>query len=37
MLTQSVKKACDVMRIYFLDHVIIADGAYFSYHEEGKV
>ena len=36
-LTQSVKKACEVMRIHFLDHVIVTDGAYYSYHEEGKI
>ena len=36
-LTQSLKKACDIMRIRFLDHVIVADGCYYSYHEEGKV
>ena len=36
-ITERVKKACEVMRIYFLDHVIITDGAYFSYHEQGKV
>ena len=35
-LTASLKKACDLMRIRFLDHVIITDGAYYSYHEEGK-
>jgi len=36
-LTLSLKKACDIMRIHFLDHVIVADGCYFSYHETGKV
>lgn len=36
-LTQSLKKACEVMRIHFLDHVVIADGCYYSYHEEGRV
>jgi len=36
-LTNSVKQACNLMRIHFLDHVIVADGAYFSYHEEGKI
>ena len=36
-LTQSVKKACEVMRIHFLDHVIVTDGAYYSYHEQGKI
>ena len=32
-LTKRVKKACEIMRIYFLDHVIITDGQYFSYRE----
>ncbi len=36
-LTQSIKKACETMRIYFLDHVIIADGSYYSYRDEGKI
>jgi len=36
-LTQSVKKACDVMRIHFADHIIITDGQYYSYHEAGRV
>ena len=36
-LTFSIQNACKLMRIRFLDHVIITDGAYFSYHEEGVV
>jgi len=36
-LTQSIRRACDVMRIKFMDHVIITDGAYYSYHEEGRM
>ena len=36
-LTASLRQACRVMRIHFLDHVIITDGAYYSYHEVGKV
>ena len=36
-LTYSIKEACRLMRIRFLDHVIITDGAYYSYHEEGLV
>ena len=35
-LTKSIKRACELMRIHFLDHVIITDGQYFSYHEVGK-
>ncbi len=36
-LTQSIRRACEVMRIHFMDHVIITDGQYFSYHETGKI
>lgn len=36
-LTDRIHKACDVMRIYFLDHVIVTDGAYYSYREQGRL
>ena len=36
-LTQSLKNACNIMRLRFLDHVIITDGNYFSYNESGKL
>lgn len=36
-LTISLQRACQLMRIRFLDHVIITDGAYYSYHEQGRV
>lgn len=36
-LTESVRNACKVMNIQLLDHVIVTDGDYFSYHEEGKL
>lgn len=36
-LTLNAKKACDVMRIHLADHVIVADGAYYSYREQGKL
>ena len=35
-LTKDIKRACDVMRIFFMDHVIITDGLYYSYHELGR-
>ena len=35
-LTNTIQRACEVMRIKFLDHVIVTDGSYYSYHEEGK-
>lgn len=34
-LTKSILQACNVMRIKFMDHVIITDGSYYSYKEEG--
>ena len=37
VLTTSIKNACDIMRIHFLDHVIITDGAYYSYYEQGRI
>ncbi len=37
LLTASLQKACSVMRIHLLDHVIITDGAYYSYHESGRI
>ena len=36
-LTQRVQKACEVMRIHFLDHIIVCDGHYFSYNEQGRL
>ena len=36
-LTTAIKNACSIMRMYFLDHVIVTDGAYMSYHEQGKL
>ncbi len=36
-LTERIRKACDIMRVYFLDHVIITDGAYYSYREQGRL
>lgn len=36
-LTERVKKACEVMRIRFADHIIVTDGQYYSYHEQGKI
>ena len=36
-LTKSIKRACDMMRIHFCDHVIIGDCQYYSYREQGKL
>lgn len=36
-LTQRLNEACTLMRIYMADHVIITDGRYYSYREEGRM
>ncbi len=36
-ITQRVKKACEIMRLHFLDHVIVTDGHYYSYHDQGRL
>lgn len=36
-LTERIRKACETMRIYLEDHVIITDGNYYSYREHGRL
>lgn len=36
-LTANLQRACSVMRIHFLDHIIVTDGHYYSYHESGRL
>ena len=36
-LTCNVKKASEVMRIFFMDHIIVTDGHYYSYHDKGRL
>ncbi|MBQ6187625.1 MAG: DNA repair protein RadC [Prevotella sp.] len=36
-LTERVKKACEVMRLFMADHVIVTDGSYYSYRDQGKL
>ena len=36
-LTKRMKEACQLMRIFFLDHLINTVGRYYSYHEEDKI
>lgn len=36
-LTKQVAEALKVMRIHFADHIIITDGDYYSYNENGKL
>jgi len=36
-LTNRVEQACKIMNFRLLDHVIVADGNYYSYREQGKL
>lgn len=36
-LTLNLKKAGEIMKLRFVDHVIIGDGDYYSYAESGKL
>lgn len=36
-LTSQLQRACQLMRIHFMDHVILTDGSYFSYQETGRL
>lgn len=36
-LTQQIAKACEVMRLFFMDHVIVTEGAFYSYHDKGRL
>lgn len=37
MLTQQIAKASQIMRIFFMGHVIITDGSFYSYHDKGRL
>lgn len=36
-LTDKIRKACEIMRLFLLDHVIVTDGKYYSYMESGRL
>ena len=36
-LTDRLQKACRMMNIRLLDHIIVAEGGFYSYCEEGKL
>ena len=36
-LTTQMRRACETMRLKLMDHVIVTDGQYYSYHEDGKL
>lgn len=37
VLTQQIAKACQIMRFFFMDHVIVTDGSFYSYHDKGRL
>ena len=37
LLTQEVNRAAECMNIRFVDHVILTDGAFYSYADEGRI
>lgn len=36
-LTDRLRQACEVMNIRLIDHVIVTDGRYYSYADEGRI
>ena len=37
MITKKVAEACGTMRIHFVDHLIVTDGDYYSYRDNGRI
>ncbi len=37
VLTRKVKDAADVMQLHMVDHIIVADGGFYSFMDEGKI
>lgn len=37
MLTKRIAEACRTMRIHFCDHIIVTDGDYYSFRDNGKI
>lgn len=37
VLTNQLKKACEIMNIEFIDHLILTESGYFSYADEGML
>ena len=36
-LTENLQKACTIMNIKFMDHLIVTPDAYYSYNDEGRL
>ena len=37
VLTQQIAMASQIMRIFFMDHVIVTHGSFYSYHDKGRL
>lgn len=36
-LTENLKKGCEAIQVKLIDHVVVADGNYYSYADEGRI
>lgn len=36
-LTEELRRACDLLTLRFIDHIILADGCYYSYADHGRL
>jgi len=36
-LTEKIRKACEIMRIYLMDHLIISENGFYSYKDQGRL
>ena len=34
---EKIRKACEIMRIHLVDHLILTDNSYYSYREKGRL
>ena len=37
MITEELRKGCNALKIRLIDHVIVCENNYYSYHEQGKI
>lgn len=37
LITQTLKEACKTLRLNLIDHIIVCDGTYYSYADEGRL
>lgn len=36
-VTLKIHKACQIMRLFFMDHIIITEDGFYSFHDKGKL